>query len=1127
MPDTDPNRTSDVTDSSPDSDGGLPEPNPDVLPGGGAPFKTLLDSMHAGAVVLDADHRVTFVNEAAWRLFEVDPQDLGYRPDGLAGPEPIDLDEALDAVRDRVVDPDPYFQMLRRRIQEEVPDRGHVTELTNGTVIQTSYVPVQAGSSTTGHLVLHRDITQQHLTQQALQESEKRWRRLVEEHPGPIYVTVDGHFQYVNAATVRLFGAASAEDLEGRTVLDFAHPEVRDRIRERRDRLTNDRRPTEPFEHRTVRLDGEVRRIVVRSVPIRFRGQRAAQTMVRDVTEQRRVEAELRDVSDLYRALLEKMPAEVALFGSDGRLEFTTEVPPIDDVTHEDLVGQTMAEVSDLLFGDEDVLRRGSEAIDRVLTSGEAVRYERPFPTGDGETRDFLRIYTPLLEGGDVERVLAFGVDITDQKTAERELRDLKELYEDVVSLMPVELALFNADAELLFANSKAPEWLDRDAHIGQTLSQISEDVFGTARAQRPIKQAIDQAVEREEVIRFDSPATAPNDDRHYLRVVAPSTVDGEVRRVLTFHLDITDRHRAETQLQASKQAAEAALESKEQFFSAVTHELRTPLHAILGTSDLLADTSLSGEQERFLDDIRSSAASLLRLFRDLLEISRVGSGQIQFHPEPFSPSAMVHGVLRAMQDQADDRGNDLSLDVDESVPDPVVGDPIRIKQILWNLLSNAIGVTTHGTIRVRVASADMPPTPDLPPSDETAPSVPDPEDGTWIAFSVSDDGPGISEHDRDRIFESFVQTQESSVDPDEGTGLGLAIVRSLTRRLGGTIDLNTRVGEGSTFTVRLPFRAGNGEPEEAGETERRVGRDGSPVDNETLDNERILVVEDTLSNRRLLDQILGQAGAQVTAVGSGSEALDVVERTRFDAIVMDIQLPGMDGLETTRRIREDLDRRNVPVIGVSASTHLDREASLREAGIDAFLQKPFRAREVASAVKTARRSRSGAAADPAGREQRGEHEGGAGASRPDSAYRTGDRTSSRGDTIMEPEVSPPRPENGVNKSTRVIDSTRLFDRADAYAVEPARIAKSFARDAETFLTALDEAVEDADTTAVREACHDLRTASDLVGATHLSRLLSRVDEDEHPVDRETILSLRLHCRAATDAVRSLATELL
>jgi len=1121
MPESDSNRASDVTDASPDSDGGIPEPDRDVLPGGGAPFKTLLDSMNAGAVVFDADLRVTYVNEAAWRLFQVDPQDLEYRPDGLADSDPITLDESLDAVRDRIVDPDPYFRTLRRKIRKGISDGGHVTRLTNGTVIQTSYIPVQADASTIGHLVLHRDITQQHLTRRALQESEKRWRRLVEEHPGPIYVTVDGRFQYVNPATVRLFGAASAEDLEGRNVLEFAHPDVRDRIRERRDRLTDDRQPTEPFEHRSVRLDGEVRRIVVRSVPIRFRGQPAAQTMVRDVTEQRRVEAELRDLSDLYRALLEKMPAEVALFGSDGRLEFTTEVPPTDDVTHEDLVGRTMAEMSDLLVGDEDVLQRCSQAIDRVLTSGDAVRHEQPFPTATGEVRDVLRIYTPLLEDGDVERVLAFGVDITDQKTAERELRDLKELYEDVVSSMPVELALFTADGELLFANAKTPDWLDRDAHIGQTLSEISEDVFGTAEAQRPIREAIDQAVEREEVIRFDSPATAPDDDRHYLRVVAPSTVDGEVRRVLTFHLDITDRHRAEKQLQASKQDAEAALESKEQFFSAVTHELRTPLHAILGTSDLLADTSLSEEQERFLGDIRSAAASLLRLFRDILEISRVGSGRIQFQPEPFSPSALVDGVLHTMQDQADDRGNELILSVDESVADSVVGDPTRIKQILWNLLSNAIGVTTDGTIRVRVESADIPPAADRPPRDETAPSTPEPNEATWIAFSVSDDGPGIPESDRDKIFESFVQTQASSVETDEGTGLGLAIVRSLTRRLGGTIDLDTTVGEGSTFTVRLPFEAETDAGEETAQTQAPAPPPTPSSESATLEDMEILVVEDTFSNRRLLDQILVQAGAKVTAVASGSEALDVLETARFDAIIMDIQLPGMDGLETTRRVREDLGRREVPIIGVSASTNPAWEASLEEVGIDGFLQKPFRAREVAFAVKTARRSRSGASADEGSREERA-GDSSAGESGPDTPASTGNRTLSRGDAPTDrPTDAPSPPDDGFDGSRRVIDRNRLFDRADAYAVEPERIATSFARDVETFLTALDDAVDDADATAVRDACHDLRTSADLVGATHLSRLLRRVDEEEHPVDGETILSLRLHCRAASDAVRS------
>jgi signal transduction histidine kinase/ActR/RegA family two-component response regulator/HPt (histidine-containing phosphotransfer) domain-containing protein len=375
-------------------------------------------------------------------------------------------------------------------------------------------------------------------------------------------------------------------------------------------------------------------------------------------------------------------------------------------------------------------------------------------------------------------------------------------------------------------------------------------------------------------------------------------------------------RDRTEAALRRAGQEAERANAAKSEFLATVSHEIRTPLTGVLGYADLLLSTDPRADQKPRLERLRQAGETLNALIDDLLELSRIEAGRIDTRPAPFDLPALLDRVVALVEPVATAKRLHLKLNADPALPRHVTGDAKRITQVLLNLLNNAVKFTESGAVMLDVAA-----------------------DGDRIALTVADTGIGIASEDLPKLFRRFSQIDASNSRSYGGTGLGLAISKGLVEAMGGQIGVTSTPGAGSAFRVVLPLPA-------AEEAEQPAHP--APV---AAGGAQILVAEDSAQNQDIIRTVLERAGHRVTIAADGIEALAAATGTRFDLVVMDMQMPRMDGTEATAAIRAlPAPHGQVPILALSANVMADQIAAIRAAGADAHLAKPFAAQGLLAA---------------------------------------------------------------------------------------------------------------------------------------------------------------------------------
>ncbi|MCF2447164.1 ATP-binding protein [Dyadobacter sp. CY345] len=519
------------------------------------------------------------------------------------------------------------------------------------------------------------------------------------------------------------------------------------------------------------------------------------------------------------------------------------------------------------------------------------------------------------------------------QRQLELEIRQKEQILAQYIEAIPDGVMVLNTKKDIVLLNQSGREMLGLTGKLETLAEQVSKLVLLDPSTYNirftPDTLPVSRALEGEKSDGNKIDLIKDNALFHLETSVRPVLgLDGEITNAISVFRDITERANYEATLEKARKLAEKSVRVKDIFLSNVSHEIRTPLNAIIGFTSLLEEQVFEKKSKDFVSYIRMASRNLLELINDILDFSKIEAGQVILDKTNTSISELIESVSVIINQRANEKGIHYEKHLSSDLPEVIITDKLRISQILLNVCGNAIKFTEKGSVKIQA----MPVSPIV-------------DNLQTIRFTITDSGIGIPEDKVDKIFERFVQASESTTRLFGGTGLGLSIVKSLVQILGGTIKVESQFGHGTTFILDFPFE---------------VVTDYTPSDSEDsfnnepahIGNIHVLAAEDNILNQKLLEAIFERLSIDLTIVGNGQEAIEAIEKNNYDLVLMDIQMPIMDGYTAIKKIRSSISQ-TLPIITMTAHAMVGEKEECLSIGANSYISKPFREIELLNTISS------------------------------------------------------------------------------------------------------------------------------------------------------------------------------
>ena len=764
-------------------------------------------------------------------------------------------------------------------------------------------------------LSLARDVSERREAERKLKQSEETLRRIFNSSLDPMTINAmsDGTYVEVNESFLRMTGLAR-EEVIGKSFRDFG---VWPNIAEWKeyDRRLKDYGKVRNLEAAFRGCGGAAIPALISGVVVEIAGRQCCLSIVRDISVLKEAERKLRESSAMLRKTFDSVldPLSVADMETGRYLDANDAFCRVSGYSREEAIGKSARELG--LWDNSQV---EVEFVRELKKKGEVRDVELTFRARDGVKIPTL-VSAVAVELGERRCVLSTARDISVLKDAEQRLREseaiLREIFQssvDNISLVEI------GTAGIVETNDEFDRTLgySKGELVGKSIVELG------LVADREVRKRVFEALKQHGEVRNMEVPLRTRSGRIVPTLVSANVLEVRGRRcALSIARDITQLKETQRELEAAREAALAASNAKSEFLSSMSHEIRTPMNAILGMADLLWETELNPEQRRYLDTVIGNGNALLDLINSILDLAKVESGRLSLEAVRFDVTELTEKIAETLAIRAHEKGVELAVRLAPDLPAAVIGDPLRLRQVLTNLLGNAIKFTEQGEVEVCVECA-------------AAESLP-----IELRFSVRDTGVGIPPDKLASIFSPFTQADSSTTRRFGGSGLGLTIVDRLVRLMGGRIHVESTPGRGSVFKFTAQFA----------ESAEEAGAQSHPAPQ--IDGAQILVVDDSPTARSIAREALARLGATVVEASSAAEGLGSLSRAHlanrpFDVVFIDCRMTVSDGIEMALKMREAGDR--TPIVMMPESVELSAKlARMKELGLKRYLLKPIKKREL------------------------------------------------------------------------------------------------------------------------------------------------------------------------------------